>query len=57
MRGVTCDGYKGGAVPPLDLPKTPDTNPDEEIQGIKLLPYQNALYRLNGDKNLIHIDT
>ena len=56
IRGVTAEGYKGGAVPPMELPKTPDREPDAVIENIKLLPYQNALYRLTGDKNLIHID-
>ena len=56
LRGVPAEGHKGGSIPPMDLPKTPETSPDEIIDDIKLLPYQNALYRLTGDKNLIHID-
>jgi peroxisomal enoyl-CoA hydratase 2 len=56
LRGVTAEGHKGGLIEAMELPKAPDRQPDERIEGIKLLPYQNSLYRLTGDKNLIHID-
>jgi acyl dehydratase len=56
LRGVTAEGHKGGLIEPMELPKAPDRQPDERVEGIKLLPCQNALYRLTGDKNLIHID-
>jgi acyl dehydratase len=53
---VTAEGHKGGKIEPMELPKAPDRRPDERVDSIKILPYQNALYRLTGDKNLIHID-
>jgi acyl dehydratase len=56
LRGVTAEGHKGGKIEPMELPKAPDRQPDERVDSIKILPYQNALYRLTGDKNLIHID-
>jgi acyl dehydratase len=56
LRGVTAEGHKGGLIEPMELPKAPDWRPGWSAEGIKLIPYQNALYRLTGDKNLIHID-
>jgi hypothetical protein len=56
LRGMGGSGFKGGLVSPLALPAKPEKAADEEIDSIKLLPNQNVLYRLTGDKNLIHID-
>ena len=44
-------------MPAIALQKFPERPADDVIEDIKLLPYQNALYRLNGDKNLLHIDS
>ena len=56
LRGMGGFGFKGGLVPAMALPTKPEAPADESIDEIKLLPNQNALYRLTGDKNLIHID-
>ena len=56
LRGVGGFGAKGGLVPLLAPPQKPDRPYDDQIPQVKLLTNQNALYRLTGDKNLIHID-
>ena len=57
LRGIGSTGFKNPSPYPLmDLPKQPEKPADIELKEIKTLPNQNAFYRLNGDKNLIHID-
>jgi acyl dehydratase len=56
LRGIGGFGNQRVLVAPLALPKAPERDPDEVIPEISLLPNQNAIYRLTGDKNLIHID-
>ncbi|TNV77037.1 hypothetical protein FGO68_gene12137 [Halteria grandinella] len=54
LQGVGGFGSQGGRVPSLDLPKVSEFT--HYGGAIPTLPQQNALYRLTGDKNLIHID-
>jgi acyl dehydratase len=57
LRGIGGTGFKNPSPYPLmELPKQPENPADIEVNEIKTLPNQNAFYRLNGDKNLIHID-
>jgi acyl dehydratase len=57
LRGIGGTGFKNITPYPLmELPKQPENPADIEVKEIKTLPNQNAFYRLNGDKNLIHID-